>query len=468
MFMGVRLRRLREERRLTQAALAAALEISPSYLNQLENNQRPLTVSVLIKLSSAFGLDVQVFSDDDEARLVAQVREACLDAPGGEAVSQAELRELALSMPAVARALSGLHQRYRDALDQAYAASVRLGDDRAEITGPPAAFETVRDFFYARRNHIADLDRAGEALAEEERLAPWSMTAPLTQRLARRHGVTVQVEARAESRDGVRSFDPHTRVLRLSPRLGDGQRAFQLATQLAFLEHDALIDGQLDGAGLDAEAHRLARVGLANYFAGAVILPYGRFLHAAEAARYDIEALSDAFGLGFETVCHRLSTLQRPGAAGVPFIFVRTDRAGNISKRQSATDFHFSRFGGTCPLWNVYEAFAQPDRVSVQLAEMPDGGRYLWVARTVRRPVDAYRAPEKLFAVALGCELRHAERLVYSQGLELKDPAAFAPIGLGCRVCDRDRCIQRASPPLGRRLAASEDESRETPYWYVS
>src|SRR5580692_901348 len=173
MFMGVRLRRLREERRLTQAALAAALEISPSYLNQLENNQRPLTVSVLIKLSSAFGLDVQVFSDDDEARLVAQVREACLDAPGGEAVSQAELRELALNMPAVARALCGLHQRYRDALDQAYAASVRLGDDRAEMTAPPAAYEAVRDFFYVRRNHIADLDLAGEGLANEERLTPW-------------------------------------------------------------------------------------------------------------------------------------------------------------------------------------------------------------------------------------------------------------------------------------------------------
>lgn len=466
MFMGVRLRRLREERRLTQAALAGALRISPSYLNQLENNQRPLTASVLIKLTGAFGLDVQIFSDDDEARLLARLREACLDAPGGGDISQSELRELALNMPAVARAIGGLHQRYRDALDQAHAASVRLGDDRGDMPSPPAAHEEVRDVFYARRNHIADLDLAAEALAEEERLTPGGMGSALMERLSRRHRVTVQIENGSDL--AARRYDAQARTLRLARRLSDGQQAFQLATQLAFLEQDDLLQRELAGARLSAEAHALARVGLANYFAGAVILPYGRFLAEAEAGRYDIEMLSERFGVGFETICHRLSTLQRPGAAGVPFIFVRTDRAGNISKRQSATDVHFSRFGGTCPLWNVYEAFAQPDRVSVQLAEMPDGGRYLWIARTVRRAIGGYRGPEKLFAVGLGCELRHAGRLIYSRGLELGDPAAFAPIGLGCKVCDRERCVQRAFPPLGRRLAINQDESRDAPYWYVN
>lgn len=468
MFMGVRLRRLREERRMTQAALASALGISPSYLNQLENNQRPLTVAVLLKLNSVFGLDVQLFSDDDEARLLARLREACLDAPGGEEISQAELRELALNMPAVARAIGGLHQRYRDALDQAHSASVRMGDDRGDDRGgapsAPAVHEEVRDFFYGRRNHIADLDLAAEALAEG--LTPGLMAAGLAERLQRRHGVTVSLEARADP--ATRRYDAQGRTLRLSSRLSEGQRAFQLATQLAFLEEGERLDGELVGAKLSPEARGLARVGLANYFAGAVVLPYGRFLAAAEAARYDIEHLSEQFGVGFETVSHRLSTLQRPGAAGVPFIFVRTDRAGNISKRQSATDFHFSRFGGTCPLWNVYAAFAQPGRMSVQLAEMPDGGRYLWVARTVRRKVGGFGGPEKLFAIGLGCELRHAGRLVYSRGLELGEAQGFDPIGPGCKVCDRERCIQRAFPPLGRRLSISQDESQHAPYWYAS
>jgi XRE family transcriptional regulator, fatty acid utilization regulator len=238
-----------------------------------------------------------------------------------------------------------------------------------------------------------------------------------------------------------------------------------MATQLALLEQDALIEDILDEEHFGSpEARKLARIGLANHFAGALILPYLAFYRAAERFKYDIELLAGRFGVGYETVAHRLSTLQRTGARGVPFIFVRADRAGNISKRQSATGFHFSRTGGTCPLWNVYEAFASPGRVVVQVAAMPDGQRYLWVARTVTRNRGAYGEPAKAFAVGLGCELRHARRLVYSRGMALDDPEAATPIGPGCRTCDRPRCPQRAAPPIGRPLAIDEARSTFIPY----
>jgi predicted transcriptional regulator len=219
-----------------------------------------------------------------------------------------------------------------------------------------------------------------------------------------------------------------------------------------------------DGAFSSGEARALARIGLANYFAGALILPYTMFLHAAEALRYDIDLLGQRFGVGFESVCHRLSTLQRPGAQGVPFFFIRVDRAGNISKRQSATDFHFSRAGGTCPLWNVYEAFSSPGRILTQLAEMPDGRTYMWLARTVSRQMGGYGTPDKTFAVALGCDVRHAGRLVYSKGLRLDDREARTPIGMGCRICERPACPQRAFPSLSRPLAVDETRSTFAPY----
>nr|WP_269325010.1 short-chain fatty acyl-CoA regulator family protein [Chondromyces apiculatus] len=205
-------------------------------------------------------------------------------------------------------------------------------------------------------------------------------------------------------------------------------------------------------------------MGLANYFAGALVMPYGQFLESAESLRYDIDLLRQRFGVGFEVTCHRLSTLQRIDARGVPFFFVRVDRAGNISKRQSATDFHFSRVGGTCPLWNVYEAFAQPGRILRQLAQMPDGRTYLWIARTVARGHGGYAAPTKTFAIALGCDARHAGRLVYSQGLDLDDPSAPTPIGAGCKVCERKGCPQRAFPPMGGKIVVDENERRLEPY----
>jgi predicted transcriptional regulator/transcriptional regulator with XRE-family HTH domain len=461
-YMGIRLRRFREERGLTQVALARALELSPSYLNQLEQNQRPLSVPVLLKLNAVFGVDIQQFSEDDEARLIADLRDVFLSLPADNPVSDAEVRELAANMPAVARALIGLERNLRDERERAEALALHLGGDRSDIGSPtPMPYEEVRDFFYARHNHVDELDTLAEALFEAC-AGGGDLAAGLTQRLEATHGVRVVLEReRAIQRD----YDPAARVLRLSAHLERGQQAFQLATQLAFLEAGGLIDA-LAGAGRFAldESRALARIGLASYFAGALILPYGRFLDAAEALRYDIGLLERRFGVGFETVCHRLSTLQRPTARGVPFFFIRVDRAGNISKRQSATDFHFSRIGGTCPLWNVYEAFATPGRILTQLAAMPDVRRYLWVARTVSREAGAFGAPGKTFSIGLGCDLRHADRLVYSRGLDLSNPDAAIPIGAGCKVCNRQNCPQRAFPSMGRTLPIDANRRYFEPY----
>ncbi|WEK44749.1 MAG: short-chain fatty acyl-CoA regulator family protein [Candidatus Sphingomonas colombiensis] len=459
-YMGVRLRRLREERNLKQVELAQALAISPSYLNQLEQNQRPLTVPILLKLNAVFGVDVQLFSEDEEARLITDMRDAIAD--GGESVSVAELRELAANMPAVGRTLIELHRRYREAAERADIMAAELGDEWASDARARQPFEQVRDFFYARHNHIELLDEAAERIYRDAGLTPRNIHVGLTNWLRHKHGVEV---AMAEAGPLQRRYDRGTRTLHLSAALTPGQQAFQMATQLAFLELDDAIARLTDDAILlGDEARRLARIGLANYFAGALVLPYADFLAMAEAERYDIERLGQHFGVGFETVCHRLSTLQRAGERGVPFFFIRVDRAANISKRQSATDFHFSRVGGTCPLWNVYEAFSRPGRVTRQIAQMPDGRTYLWIARTVTTGSGAFDKPGKVFAIGLGCDIRHASQLIYSRGLDLGDPAAATPIGAGCKVCDRPACPQRAFPPIGRALTIDENTAASVPY----
>ena len=489
-FMGVQLRRLREERGMTQVALARALGLSASYLNQIEQNQRPMTVPVLLKINAELGVDVQRFSDDEEARLIAGLCDVLAEQPASAAppgangvagaatqVSMAEIRELAASMPAVARTLMGLHARHRQALERLEALSMRLGDDRGDRGGrgnegaaalPPMAYEEVRDFFFAQHNHIAELDDAAERCALEWALVPGRAEAGLAQRLAQAHGVrctTLAPDAPALAGGAQRLFDVASGVLQLSSLLEPGQRAFQMATQLAFLEMEPVLQRLAQDARLTSQqARQLARIGLAHYFAGALVMPYGAFLQAAEAERYDIERLGQRFGVGFEAVCHRLSTLQRPQARGVPFFFIRVDRAGNISKRQSATHFHFSRVGGTCPLWNVYEAFAQPGRIVPQLARMPDGRSYLWVARTVTHGGGAWGALGKTHSVALGCDVQHAPHWVYSKGLDLADPAAPVPIGMGCKVCERADCPQRAFPPIGKAIAVDERRSSFAPY----
>lgn len=465
--MGVRLKRLREERRLTQQALADALSISLSYLNQIENNQRPLTVSVLLKLNAVFGTDVQFFSDDDDARLIGELREALSDPAIGEPVSAADLRELAGNMPALARAFISQGRRLKQASDQAAAYAARLGDDRQGgfASAPSTPFEEVRDFFYDSRNYVDGLDRAAEAVARELGMPLGRMGPALAGRLEALHGVRLANLADDIGSSVQRRYDPITRTLWLSRGLRRSQQAFQMATQLAFLEQRGLMDELVtSGSFSNEEARSLARIGFANYFAGALTLPYQPFLQLAERLRYDIDLIGREFGVGFETVCHRLSTLQRPEARGVPFFLIRVDRAGNISKRQSATDFHFSRVGGTCPLWNVYDAFSNPGRILTQVAEMPDGRAYLWVARMVESSRGGFRAPAKTFAIGLGCDLHHAGRLVYSQGIVQDDPAARTLIGAGCKVCERPACPQRAFPPLTRTLMVDDSQSSFAPY----
>jgi predicted transcriptional regulator/transcriptional regulator with XRE-family HTH domain len=489
-FLGVKLKTLREQRGLTQAALAQLLDLSPSYLNQLENNQRPLSVPVLLRLQSSLGVDLQLFSDDDEARLTAQLQSVMAEAAGDTVVAQAELRSLAQQMPALAQVVIRMHRRGRDAQDRLSSLAATLGDRAGELA--PSArqpHEEVRDFFYERHNHIAALDERAEALGEVVHAAPAAAARPgppahrddggrppdprdlaarLEAFLLRAHGVATRPLPHdgPQSEGGtLRRFDKENKVLYVGDAAEPGQRAFQLATQLATLDASALIDELADAGNFSSpESRSLARIGLASYFAGALVLPYRRFLGAAELLSYDIDLLAQRFGVSFETVCHRLSTLQRPQARGIPFFFVRVDRAGNISKRQSATDFHFSHTGGTCPLWNVYEAFAQPAKVLTQVARMPDGRTYLWIARCVSRATGGYGSPERTFAIGLGCDVRHASRLVYAKGLDLADAELATPIGAGCRICDRKACPQRAFPALGKRLQIDENERPRAPY----
>jgi predicted transcriptional regulator/transcriptional regulator with XRE-family HTH domain len=464
-FAGARLRRLREERQISQIELARQLNISPSYLNQIEHDARPLTVPVLIRITEVFRVDITYFAPHDTPRLVRDLREAL-----PVRASLPDLTELATKLPEVAEAVIDLYRRYRQTAEQL---TELVGDRDAVPFRSP--HDQVSDFFYRRQNYVPELDEPAETLAAAIGVRPTETLAALQDHLGQRLGVRLQLEDAGAMGGELHRFRPGTKTLHLSTSLRPGQQAIRIAAQVGLLEYADVIDeiieveqarvtGPQSPTYDDLQTRILLRVGLANYFAAALILPYGQFLDTAESLRYDIELLTDQFAMGWETVCHRLSTLQRPKARGVPFSFVRVDRAGNMSKRQSATGFPFSRSGGTCPLWNVYEAFSSPGRVMTQVAAMPDGKRYLWIARTVSRHHGGYGQPSKAFAIGLGCELSHAHKLVYSAGVDLDATGAATPIGPGCRTCERMNCPQRATAPIDGRLDLDENRSTFIPY----
>ncbi|MDO6726707.1 MAG: helix-turn-helix domain-containing protein [Cognatishimia sp.] len=458
LYAGAKLREIRNRVSLTQRAFSEKLGVSLPYLNQMENNNRPVSTTVVLALAQEFGIDVTELSTGDSERLVSDMREALADPILAETdVPLADIRLSASNAPALARAFLRLHHAYRQTHERLASLDEALG--RQDVQMQPSPWDEVRDFFHYCDNYIDAVDHAAESFAANA-TAKGGITNAAIDALSH-IGITVKLC----ELDVLRRYDPETKTLHLSRLSTPETRSFQLLLQVALLQRNSLLEATLDLARFQSDsARQIAKIGLANYFAGAATMPYTEFLKAAQDTRHDLEILATQFGASIEQVAHRLSTLQRPHQKGVPFFFVRVDQAGTITKRHSATRLQFARFGGACPLWNVHRAFETPGRFLRQLAETPDGVRYFSLARNVSKSGGHYGAPVRRYAIALGCEIKHLDQLVYADNMDTSNVASFEPIGISCRICERTNCHQRSVPPLERKLTIQENERGVLPY----
>ena len=460
LIVGQRLKVLRRSLGLTQAQMAAELGVSASYITLIEANQRPASAKLLMKLAEVYDLNISELSPSIDAQLAADfgaaVKDPVLDLAN---LPRTEVEAVLQASPRLAAAFVRLHQRHHESVLRPDDQDNPLADrDKVEVlAGSSRPVDAVRGWLYARRNHIDELDRAAEGMAEELKLHRSEPHLALTQRLAG-HKIRARILPADVMGEQLRRFDPHNKELMLSELLAQPSRRFQIGVLLARLEQEPAISRLVGQSGIDDPAAvSLLRVSLANYFAAAVMMPYARFLAACESTRYDIELLSHRFGTSYEQTAHRMSTLQREGARGIPFFFVRVDRAGNMTKRFSAGRFPFSRFGGTCPLWNIHAAFEAPGQMLTQVIRMPEGTSYFSIARTITRAGGVHGSPAQRLAVGLGCDVAYAPRLVYADGIDLGRTRPV-DIGLNCYLCERPDCAARAHAPLNRRLKVNERE----------
>jgi predicted transcriptional regulator/DNA-binding XRE family transcriptional regulator len=458
--LGQKLRSLRRREGLTQQQLAERLKISPAYLNLIENGRRPLPAHLLIALAQLFHLDLKAFAHDDDAQLGSDLLEVFGDPlfDATELVTN-DIKELASTQPGVARAVINLYRAY-----QSRKANVDVGAGGPEQTSVPS--EDVSDFLQRHMNYFPELEEMAEQLRKDARVEEArssnvtrqngdDLARALSRFLEEKLGVTVEVARASADPELLRRYEPKQKRLTVSELLPPRSRNFQLAHQIGLLIGSDVLDSLVrDELLQSADARALARVALANAFAGAVLMPYLPFLEAAEQSRYDIELLGHRFRTSFEQGCHRVCTLRRPGAQGVPFHFLRVDIAGNISKRFSGSGIRFARFAGACPRWNVFSAFLTPGMIKTQVSEFPDGSVYFCISSTIRKINQGYTPRHALHAVGLGCDLEHAKKLVYADGVDLEHRI---PVGVTCRVCDRDDCTERAFPAQKAPLVVDEN-----------
>lgn len=460
LFAGRQLRELRARRGLRQADLARQLAISAPYLSQLEHDDRPLTPMLAEKLATLFPLDWQDFALDETERLAFALREAANAPLFEERIEADALDRLAEQQPAFARRFVELYDNYRRACQR-----IEMVDEAISVDAvgrPRLPWEEIRDWFHLQNNYVDSLDKAAEQLAarlwdEDQYLSG----AAMRRHLREEHATRVMLEPGAK----IREFDRQTNTLRIDSRQPQAGIRFQMACHIAMMTLGDKIEDVTRQADLQSAAAReLLKLGLANYAAGAILMPYEHFRNSARRYRHDIDRLALAYRTSFEQTCHRLSTLQRQHSRGLPVFFCRVDMAGNITKRHSATRLQFARYGGACPLWIVHEAAAIPDRIQVQLLETPDGVQYVCMAKGLVKPSGKYDRNPRRYAVALGCEAKDADAFIYADTLIAGDGNLATPIGSSCRTCPRMNCEQRAYPPSGQELHVDLLERSTVPY----
>jgi predicted transcriptional regulator/transcriptional regulator with XRE-family HTH domain len=453
--IGPTLRRLRTGQGLSQQALAQKLGISTSYLNLIEHDQRGVTANLLFKLTKILDVDLETLSGDQEREYEVGLREVFADPLLGiEPVPESETQAIAAAAPNAVRAILALHRAWAGAREDSDGITLPSG---RKIMLPN---EEARDYFHEHANHFPTLENVAEDISSTLQSSTLGTNHALAERLRQKHGLVVNVRPLPGS---LRIYDPNARLLTLSETLPRESRGFQMAFQVALLECREAVEALVKvAAPTSRDAAELMRVGLLNYVAGAVIMPYRGFLASAQEVRYDVDFLAARSGVSYEQACHRLSTLQRSGARGVPFFFLRVDPAGNVSKRFSASGFPFMRFGGTCPRWIVHSAFATPGTTRVQIAQLTDGQTFLCFARAITGRAARWGEPPPVHVVAMGCDIEQRENLAYSDGIDAEKAAVG--IGLSCRLCDRQDCRSRAFPPLAHRLTVDPQTTSASPY----
>ena len=462
LYVGPSLRRIRRDRGLTQADMAADLDISPSYVALLERNHRPLSAELLLRLAQTYAIDMSTLADngsDDAVRLQNVLKDpifADIELPS------LETTDVVTNFPGIAEAFLRLYTAYQEeqlALADRGADARRAGSKDMETSDPVAE---VRRFLGARRNSFPLLDDAGERLSQAVKGADG-----FTEYFAARHNLRVRRVPPEVMVGSTRRLDMHRKEILLDDEIDGASQSFQLALQLAYLELEKEIDTVLGEGNFATDAgKRLSRRALASYAAAATLMPYSAFARAVEARRYDVEALGRQFGVSFEQTAHRLTTLQKPGQERVPFFFIRVDEAGNVSKRLDGAGFPFARHGGGCPLWNVHQVFRTPRQIVTQWMELPDGQRFFSIARTVTAGGGGFGRPRIDRAVALACAAEHAGKLIYTQGEANLDAVAATPIGISCHVCQRAECTARSAPPIGRQILPDEVRRTSVPFGF--
>ena len=469
--MGSRLRELRLERGLQQGEVARRLAISPAYLSLMEKGKRAVQLPVLFRALELFDVSIEAFMASLGEQRAEAGLERLLDEPLLRSLnlSEEDLHGLSAEPKTVTTitALFNLYKATRIQLDSVMRgiAQRQQGNETQDGTlrFELSPFDEVIDFLEQHGNYFPTIEERADAFRAETGLPSRLSSRSLIEQLERHLDIEVRLVPEGDRNTVVRYWDPAARVLTLSAALYEQRLKFQLAHTIGL----TLFDAERLHEGLAAkytprheETRKLVKIHLANYFAGALLLPYGDFYDEVTRTRYDLEHLANHFESSYETVAHRLCNLSDPKRRGLPLHFLRVDAAGNVSKHYSATGVRVPQGSGSCPKSAVHMAFLTPNVITRQYEVYPDDATYFAFAKIVGEPLRGSLARGTVYSIGLGTHADNVKHLAYADDMPFADPQKMAvPVGVTCRFCERSECNQRAAASF--KFAFRVDEYRK-------
>ena len=468
--IGSKVRKERRSKGLSQSDLSKILGISASYLNLIESGRRTITVPLLIKIGNELGLSLKDLTIESNKRLLSDVMDVLSNELFEDLdITNHDTTEFISNNPNIAKALLALNDTYRSLRDdtQNRLEALDIESSVKENKSSRLPVEIVSDFLQENKNYFDSLEKKAESIRQKIYFEEGHRTIghTLIQYLSNEHNTKIKVITLEEDEKSIKRYDQKKNTLFVSEMLNYSSRNFYLAYQIAFFEGEEDINKIINTNKISLQdVVNLLKISLLNYLASAILMPYNDFLITAKKFRYDVELLMHHFATSFEQVTHRLTNLQKPGNEGIPFHFLKTDNAGNVSKRFSLSGIHIPRHGGACPRWNVYSAFSSPGKINTQISRMPDGKVYFCIARAFEKGIEKYGAIKSFVSIGLGCDMRYAKELTYADGMDLQNKQLETPIGISCRICPRIDCEQRAFPPIDKDLKLDISYRGASPY----
>ena len=458
--LGVVIRRLRRGQSLTQRDLANKLDISVAYINLIENNRRSITVPILLKVAKLFNIELSELTNDYNKQLNSDLMDIFSDNIFEEhELKNNDIKDFCVNSPIVGDAVRTLYDKYLqnkkdlgELADQMISVKQEISDT---VGSEKSSADFISDMLQSNNNYFSDIEEISEKETSAIDFDNGNRLKSMINFLEKKFFIKIKFEEENLQNNFVKKYIAEKKILKISNALSRESKEFLIAHQLGLIIGKDSIEAKLEKEGItDNNTLALGKTVLANYFASCLLMPYDNFLKYSKKQRYDIDMLSNRFETSFEQVCHRLTTLQKPGNKGIPFHFVRVDIAGNVSKRFSLSGLKIPRYSVACPRWNVYSAFLNPGKIKVQLSKMLDGKTFVCLARTVSKRIGDYRSPETFFSIGLGFDISHSKDCIYADNLDEK---YSVPTGLSCRTCERENCRQRAFPPIHKNLKFNEN-----------